>query len=60
MEEKINILSRVDLGFVIKKEVDLNLAENTQELKKIIFKEVFKKIKKGEIGKVDFEIKKYV
>lgn len=60
MEEKINILSRVDLGFIVRKEVELALAENPEELKKLILKEVFQKIKRGEIGKVDLETKKYI
>jgi len=60
MEEKINILSRVDLGFIVRQEVDIELSKNSEELNKLILKEVFRKIKKGEIGKIDFQTKKYV
>jgi len=60
MEEKINILSRVDLGFIVRQEVDIELSQDPKELNKTILKEVFRKIKRGEIGKVDFRTKKYI
>jgi len=60
MEEKINILSRVDIGIIVRKEIDLSLAGNEEELKKFILKEVFKKIKNGEIGKLNIQTKKYI